>query len=130
MDKIRDVLADTLYRKGRALGYMELPDVVKKRPIADPAAHDRAFEANFSELRKWVDTTQEKYFLLHVRRERRQGRYGNALELLNRHLSAAEPNYWHFKKRRDLYESLGWEHCRADEDRRLLIRFPGDYQPF
>ena len=33
---------------------MELPDVIEKYPVADPEAHDLAFEANFAELARWV----------------------------------------------------------------------------
>ncbi|MCH7689000.1 MAG: hypothetical protein IH899_20380 [Planctomycetes bacterium] len=130
MDEQKSVLVDTLYRKGRALGYMELPDVIAEHPIADPQAHDQAFEANFAELRKWVDTTDQKYFLLHVRRERRKGRYGNALKLLNKYIPTSAPNYWSMKKRRDIYEKLGWNHLWKYEKNWLLIRFPGEFQPF
>jgi tripeptidyl-peptidase-2 len=125
----RDDLADALYRKGRALGYMELPEVVVKRPIADAAAHDAAFEGNFRELSRWVDTTADKYYLLQVRRDRRKGRQGLALELLNRHLATGSPNEEHFEKRRDMYGELGWDDWRDYEQRWMLIRFPAEYQP-
>jgi tripeptidyl-peptidase-2 len=130
MDEQRAILVDTLYRKGRALGYMELPDVVEKHPIEDQTALDAAFEANFAELAKWVDTTAADYFLLHDRRERRQERYGKALELLNRHIPNSEPDYWHFKKRRDIYGELGWKHLQAWEASWLVRRFPKAYEPF
>lgn len=130
MDEKRKILVDALYRKGRALGYMELPDVIAEHPIEDPEAHDRAFEANFAELRKWVDTTEKDYVLLHVRRERRRGRFGTALELLNRHAESSAPNYWYVKKRRDIFEKLGWTHAFENEQKRLLIRFPKDYESF
>jgi tripeptidyl-peptidase-2 len=130
MDTTREILVDTLYRKGRALGYMELPDVIEKHPVADPKSHDKAFEANFAELRKWVDTTDQKYFLLHVRRESRKGRYGNALKLLNEQIPTSAPNFMYIKKRRDLYEKLGWKHCWDYEKRWLVIRFPQDYEAF
>jgi tripeptidyl-peptidase-2 len=125
----RDDLADALYRKGRALGYMELPEVVEKHPIADAVAHDAAFEENFRELSRWVDTTADKYYLLQVRRDRRKGRQGLALELLNRHLSSEPPSEEHFEKRRDMYGELGWDDWRDYEQRWMLIRFPAEYQP-
>ncbi len=125
----REDLADALYRKGRALGYMELPEVVEKHPIADAATHDAAFEENFRELSRWVDTTADKYYLLQVRRDRRKGRQGLALELLNRHLATESPNEEHFEKRRDMYGELGWEDWRDYEQRWMLIRFPAEYQP-
>ena len=46
----RTHLIDALYRKGRALGYMELPDVIQVHPIKNQRAHDRLFEANFQQL--------------------------------------------------------------------------------
>jgi tripeptidyl-peptidase-2 len=130
MNDHKTILIDTLYRKGRALGYMELPDVIAKHPIEDQQAHDKAFEDNFAELARWVDTTGREYVLLHIRRERRQGRYGNALELLNKYIPTSSPNYWYIKKRCDVFEKLGWMHCWEQEKRRLLIEFPEKYEPF
>jgi tripeptidyl-peptidase-2 len=130
LEKQRDLLVDTLYRKGRALGYMELPDVVEKHPVADPKALDAAFEANFAALRRWVDTTETKYGLLHIRRERRHSRYGAAIKLLDRYIAASAPNYWYHKKRRDTYEKLGWKHLFESERRWLVIRFPKRQEGF
>ena len=124
MDEQRQILIDTLYRKGRAVGYMELPDVIKDHPIVDRAAYDKAFEDNFAELRKWVDTTGQDYVLLHIRRNRRQQRFGSALKWLNKYLTTSPGNYWYHKKRRDVYQKLGWTHLWEYEKRWLLIRFP------
>lgn len=129
-EKLLETLIDALYRKGRALAYRELPDVVAKHPIEDQAAHDAAFEANFVELARWVDTTEEEYFLLHIRRERRLGRRGNCLKWLNHYIPQAEPTYFYYKKRRDLYQELGWQHLYEYERDWLLRRFPQAYQPF
>ena len=123
-------LVDALYRKGRALGYMELPDVIQVHPIQNQRTHDRLFETNFQQLSRWVDTTDRKYCLLHVRRERRQQRYGAALRLLNQHIQAGNATYWFYKKRRDLYELTGWQHLRDYEHRWLLLRFPAQQVPF
>ncbi len=106
--KERGELIDALYRKGRALGYMELPDVLAKHPIKDPAAHNKAFEENFAELGRWVDTTETDYVLLHIRRARRLGRSGEALKLLNKQIADSAPTYWYYKKRRDVFEELKW----------------------
>lgn len=120
----RDRLSDLLYRKGRALGYMELPDVVAEHPVENPRKLDRDFESNFRELAKWVDTTDPKWALLHIRRDRRKQRYGLALERLAALETAKGQTYWTVKKRRDVYESLGWTHAWEHERRRLAIRFP------
>ena len=124
----RDLLIDTLYRKGRALGYMELPDVVAKFPIKDPKAHDKAFEDNFTVLQRWVNTTDKDYALLHIRRDRRKARNGAALKLLNKLIDGSEPYYWYHKKRREIYEVLGWQHLWEYEKRWLVIKFPNGFK--
>ncbi len=130
MTKLRDTLVDALYRKGRALGYMDLPEVLEKRPIKDKAAHDKAFEANFAELRRWVDTAEASYYLLHARRERRMGRPGRALDALNKHLPWQPPSAEQAAKRGELYEELGWKHWAAYERQWQMIRFPAEYERF
>ena len=130
LTKERETLVDALYRKGRALGYMELPDVVAKHPIADQKAHDKAFEDNFARLAKWVDTSDPKYSLLHIRKERRQQRYGKALSLLHKRMQEAGAVKLLDKKRHDMYESLEWEHLRQNAADWMLRRFPQAYQPF
>ena len=109
---------------------MELPDVIQVHPIKNQRVHDRLFEANFQQLSRWVDTTDRKYCLLHVRRDRRQQRYGAALRLLNQQIRAGNATYWFYKKRRDLYELAGWQHLRDYEHRWLLLRFPTQQVPF
>ena len=124
------VLVDALYRKGRALAYMELPEVVADHPIADKAAHAKAFDSNFKELGRWVDTTEKAYVLLHIRHERRRGRPAMALKWLTKYYPGTPANFWYVKKRRDLYEKLGWSHCHEYERRWLLVRFPKTYESF
>lgn len=122
--KNRDILIDALYRKGRALGYMELPDVIETHPIKDRKTHDAEFESTYKNLAQWVDTTTKEYFLLNARRERRASRFGQALKLINKHAGSSPPNYWYFKKRRDIYEQLGWGHLHKYESKWLKLRFP------
>lgn len=123
-EALRDLLADTLYRKGRALGYMELPEVLEKHPIADPAAHDRAFQENFSELARWADTTQRKYVLLTIRHHRRREHWGAALELLNKYLREGAPDERFYEKRQQVIEQLGWEHWAAYDRAWRVRQFP------
>jgi tripeptidyl-peptidase II len=123
------ILTDALYRKGRALGYMQLPDVITKFPIKDPKSHDEAFERTFAELGRWVDTTQTDYVLLHVRHARRKGNLGEALSQLNAQIKQSSNNYWYFKKRRDIYQEVGWQHCYDLEWRRVLQMFPEKVEP-
>ncbi len=130
-EKLRDVLVDALYRKGRAIAYQELPDVVEQHPVEDPEALDKAFEQNFRELSRWVDTTETDYYLLHIRRDRRRQRYGVALKQLNEHIDdTSPPNWLQHKKRRDLYERLGWDDWREYEQKWMLIGFPKAFPEF
>ncbi len=127
----RDILADALYRKGRALAHQELPEVVAKHPIEDQAALDTAFEETFQQLARWVDTTEEEYYLLHIRRDRRRGRHGAALKELNKHIDdTSPPTHLQREKRRDLYELLGWDDWQAYEQKWMLIGYPDEYPSF
>ena len=124
-EKLKSLLIDTLYRKGRALGYMELPEVVEKNPIKDRKAHDKVFEDNYAVLSKWVDPTGSDYFLLHIRREARKEHFGESFKWLNKYSEDAAPNYWYLEKRRKFYESLGWKHLAENAWRLRTMHFPG-----
>jgi tripeptidyl-peptidase-2 len=126
----RTDLIDALYRKGRALGFMELPEVLEEHPIPDRAAHDKAFEQTLALLARWADTTDAAHFRLHVRRDRRRGHFAKAMQLLNQHSDAAREDKELAEKRRDVYEELGWNDWRDYEQRWVLIRFPAEYQDF
>ena len=105
----KGILVDALYRKGRALGYMELPDVLKVTPVDDPVAHQRRFEANFQRLNGLVDTKLPAYILLRIRRERRRHQRGTALDLVEHYRRNHPDPVWHYKKRFDLLRELGAE---------------------
>ncbi|MAG93163.1 MAG: hypothetical protein CMJ48_05375 [Planctomycetaceae bacterium] len=126
----RDRLADVLYRKVRALGAMDLPEVVEQHPVEDPQELERRFNEAFSELQRWVDTKAVKYVSLQMRRERRRERWGVALGLLNGAISKEPSQRRYYEERRDLYEQVGWETPRQREAERLLARFPPVEEPF
>ena len=130
MEDAKSNLIDSLYRKARALAYMELPDVIEKKPIEDPEAHDKAFEQAFQDLAQWVDTTDEDYFLVHIRRDRRKEKYGQAIQLLNKHSNSGQPEFLHEKKRRDLYELLGWDDLQDYQQRWMWRHFPEERVEF
>ena len=117
-------LTDSLYRKGRALGYMELPAVIEKTPIADPKAHDKQFEETIKQLDAWVDLTAKEYVLLRVRRERRKGRLTSALKLLADARNRYGDAYWYDKKSRDIYAELGWMHCSEYYQAWMFRKYP------
>ena len=122
--KKKGLLIDTLYRKGRALGYMELPVVLAKNPIKDKDAHEKEFEATYKTLSKWVDPTGSDYFLLHIRWAARKQQLGESLKWLNKYSGEAAPNYWYFEKRRKLYEALGWDHLTENAWQLRTSHFP------
>lgn len=123
-EKKKALLIDTLYRKGRALGYMELPEVIAENPIENRKAHNKAFESNYDRLKKWVDPTDRDYFLLHIRREARKKHYGESLKWLNRYSNGEAPNYWYLEKRRKYYEALGWDHLAENAWQLRTSHFP------
>ncbi len=103
----RPLLAEVLYRKGRAIAYRDLPDVRAVHPVDDPAALQKRFEACYRRLAELVDMTQPAWILLAVRRERRRGCPGRALELLEQYRRTHPNPVWYLKKRTDLLNELG-----------------------
>ncbi|KAK8511926.1 hypothetical protein V6N12_074615 [Hibiscus sabdariffa] len=100
METSRDHLAEALYQKGLALAEIESLKGEKASDLS--AAEDTKdldqtgdqshvvsdiqsdlFEENFKELTKWVDLKSSKYGTLFVLRERRCGRLGTALKVVN-----------------------------------------------
>ncbi|WP_197441452.1 tripeptidyl peptidase II [Thalassoglobus neptunius] len=126
----RKHLIDAIYRKGRALAYMELPDVIEDHPIKDPEQYEKDFDANFELLSSWVDPASKDYFLLQIRYDRRHENYGQALKVLNKNFGNGQPVYFHYKKRRDLYELLGWDDLQDIEQHWMWRYFPETKVPF
>jgi tripeptidyl-peptidase-2 len=153
VDQRKQTLLDALFRKGRALEWMEWPDEANasipetppttdtprstdaKRPSEaeppfEPAVVASWFEANFAELRRWTDPTEEPYLRLHIRREWRHGRLGEVLRLLQQSIDRNPSDVELQRKRIQVLADLGWddwaEHYRAW----LSIRFPKDFPGF
>ncbi len=122
-------LIDTLYRKARAIGYRELPDVIEKTPIADQAAQDKAFADSLAALESWVDLSEKDYFLLTVRRERRAGRYASAILLLDKQIDASAP-FLYYKKRLDMLGQLEWKTWQEWQQKQMLLKFPEKHPPY
>ncbi|MFN3191494.1 MAG: hypothetical protein ACE361_13380 [Aureliella sp.] len=106
--EIQVAKAFCLYRRGRALAYRELPDVVAEDPIKDPEAHEAALLGTHSQLTELVGTGRPEFILLDIRILRRDRWYGQALALLESN-GALIQEKWFLKKRRDLLKELGWE---------------------
>jgi tripeptidyl-peptidase-2 len=122
-------LIDTMYRKCRAIGYTMLDEVLEKHPVEDIPAQVAAYEKAFDELARWTDTTSERNYLVHVRRDRQRGDLGLALAMLMRYLPDLPPQEMLHEKRHDLFEELDWPMWKDYEANWLLIRFPTARQP-
>ncbi len=133
-DKQKNILTDALYRKARAIAYMDLPQDKDKTDIPKQPKkrekRDKLFEKTVRKLKKWVDITDSKYALLYVRRERRQGRPAKGLLELQKLVKESPTKKLLYKKRIDIYQELGWEHWRAYEAQWKIIRFPEKYPLF
>ena len=81
-------------------------------------------------MQKWVDTTSDEYLTLHIEREKRHGRLGQALKLVSDKIAESKPRKDLYRKRIGLLRELGWSHWKRYEEQWLLIRFPAEYPPF
>ena len=135
LDKKLNTLTDALYRKGRALGYLDTQLREGENAGTDEAkaklkALDGQFEANFAELQKWAETTDDKFVLLHIRRENRHDRLATAIKLFNEKIKRSPHDKKLHKKRIRLLGELGWDEWQAYETQWQIRRFPAGYQPF
>ncbi|PUZ76946.1 hypothetical protein GQ55_1G331000 [Panicum hallii var. hallii] len=127
MEETRDQLADALYQKGLALAEIES---LKSDESIEASAKD-IFEENYKELIKWVDAKSAKYGTLTVLRERRCGRPGTALKVLNDLIqNESEPKKKLYDLKIQLIEEMGWSHVSTYEKQWMQVRFPPTLPPF
>ena len=119
LDRQFEILTDTLYRKCRAIAYHDGQRERSGQPY-DP----QPFEQAFGQLRQWVDTTQPAYVLAHIRWLRRQKKFGQALNLLNKHMTTAAPTRLLHDKRIKILHRLGWDLWAQHEEQWNRRRFP------
>ncbi|XP_010255392.1 PREDICTED: tripeptidyl-peptidase 2 [Nelumbo nucifera] len=143
MEAIRDQLADALYQKGLALaeieslkhGEKELSGTTASTEASDQARQESApdsgkqqdlFEENFKELKRWVDVQSSKYGMLSVVRERRSGRLGTALKVLNDIIKedGEAPKKKLYDLKLSLLDEIGWSHVASYERQWNHVRFP------
>ncbi|KAL6541573.1 tripeptidyl-peptidase II Tpp2 [Orobanche gracilis] len=139
MDTLRDQLADALYQKGLAFAEREalkaetiLVDKVEGKAAADSSARPDSFEENFKELKKWVDVKSSRYGTLFVIYERRKGRLGNALKVLNDMIQedGQPPKKKFYDLKLSLLEEIGWSHLVSYEKQWMNVRFPASLPLF
>lgn len=107
-DAVRRAKLFCLYRRGRALAYRELPEVVAQKPIQDPKQHESALLGAYAQLVELAGKGRPEFILLEIRMLRRDHWNGRALALLESHAGVIEKR-WFLKKRRDLLRDLNWE---------------------
>ncbi|XP_077225985.1 tripeptidyl peptidase ii [Tasmannia lanceolata] len=139
MEATRDQLAEALYRKGIALAEIESLKVEKsslgsnstgtkdsQSMMESSVLESDLFEANFKELLKWVDVKPSKYGMLLLLRERRCGRLGTALKVLNDMIQedSEPPKKSSYVLKLTLLNEIGWAHVASYEKQWMYIRFP------
>ncbi|MEM9944425.1 MAG: hypothetical protein AAF939_22925, partial [Planctomycetota bacterium] len=111
------------YRRARALAYQELPDVVAKNPIQDPAELDRKIRESYKQLKNYAGEGRPEFILLDIRMLRRNEKFGSAIVLLEQFQSSILRK-WYLKKRRDLLEKLDWQPPFKDAVEQFKNEFP------
>jgi len=100
----------TMYRRGRALIYRELPEVLADKPMDEAELDKNAAElvGVYHQLKKLAAEPRPEFILLEDRMLRRDHWNGRALALLEDFGGQVAP-HWFLKKRRDILRDLGWE---------------------
>lgn len=100
----------TLYRRGRALVYRELPEVLANQPMDEAELNKNAADlvGVYHQLKKLVAEPRPEFILLEDRMLRRDHWNGRALALLEDYGGQVDLR-WFLKKRRDILRDLGWE---------------------
>lgn len=121
--EVQRAKAYCLYRRGRALAYRELPEVVAEKPIDDEARHEAELLGAYAQLTSLAGAGRPEFILLDIRMLRRDHWYGRALSLLEQHGEVIE-RQWFMKKRRDLLKELNWEKPAAEANALYVAAFP------
>ena len=120
--KIYAWAVDAAYRRVRAIGYRELPEVVRSHPITDWNLQEREFVDALSRLSGMVDIKDPRFVLSLVRHERRRMKPDVAIKLLHQHAYEGPAMPWYFKKERDLWSDSNQEPLRRLGHARWFLR--------
>lgn len=83
----------------------------------------------YNELQKWMDMSDSKVARFSERHAITHKHYCRALKLIMK-LQEEKPSLENEKKCIELYDKLGWEHCKIHFERSLLVRYPLHYHLF
>lgn len=114
-----------LYRRGQALVYRELPDVLARQPMDENELKRNAAEllGVHRELKELVPEHRPEFVLLDDRMLRRDHWYGRALVLLE-DFGGQISLQWYLKKRRDILRELGWDGPAEEAAAIYAAKFP------
>ncbi|KAI4384768.1 hypothetical protein MLD38_002876 [Melastoma candidum] len=132
METTRDQLVEALYRKGLAIAEIESVSQEKAsaagddEPTEGPCLPPGLFDENFKELKKWVDVKTSKHGTLLVLSEKRHGRLGTALKVLNDMIQedGDPPKRQLYELKLSLLADIGWDHSLSYEEEWMHVRFP------
>ncbi len=93
----------------------------------------KLFNRTFSKLKTWADTSDIAYLPFYLFSYKESGRLGAALKLVNKLLAstdlAAPKRKSLHEERMKLFETLGWTHWKAYDQRLLVSKFPPSFIP-
>jgi hypothetical protein len=114
-----------LYRRGRALAYRELPDVLEKQPLSPQQLEQNRAEmvGAYRQLKAVVPGFRPEFLLLDIRMLRQDHWNGRALVALEDY-SGQLNQQWYLKKRRDLLQALGWDGPAKEAAKIYAAAFP------
>ncbi|KAH7538028.1 hypothetical protein FEM48_Zijuj03G0155900 [Ziziphus jujuba var. spinosa] len=118
-------------KKTASEGAKDVDETVdRSRP--DSGIQPDKFEENFKELKKWVNIKSSKYGTLLVIRERRSGRLGTALKVVNDLIQddGEPPKKKLYELKLSLLEEIGWSHLVTYERQWMHVCFPANLPLF
>jgi tripeptidyl-peptidase-2 len=136
MDQKKDAIIEALARKARAIADME-----KENGDSEVESLGTTFDQSLTELRKWVDmTSNNKYAVLSLEKERRMGRPGLVLKLISKPLEKDGEDTKGgicplsktdlLNRRAEVLESLGYSHLAENDKMWRLLSSPKEFAPF
>ncbi len=130
-DEKKAVVAWTLYRQARALGYRMEPEVVAKKPLDEEQRKkiDEQLVGVYNQLMNLVGSGRPEFALLEIRMLRRDGWFGRALEVLESNGGSIDAR-WYLEKRRDLLRELKWSTPAEQAHQMFAESFPEEARSF
>ncbi len=116
-----------LYRRGRALVYRELPDLLAEKPMTEEEVekHEAELVGVYRQLKTLVPEVRPEFVLLDIRLLRHDRWNGRALALLEDFASQLN-QMWYLRTRRDILRDLGWEGPAKEATDIYAAAFPED----